>query len=78
MISMLDQFKLSEIAQELSSTPCPECGGFHDVELNVRKGTVHLDVVSYKFPNGVCNGFKELVKSRLNNSRHLFTKPLLP
>ena len=75
---MLDQIKLSEFARELSSTPCPECGEYHKVEFNVRKGTEHLDVISYKFPNGVCNGFKELVKERLSNSRHLFTKPLLP
>ena len=75
---MLDQIKLSEIAREMSSTPCPDCGECHKVEFNVRKGTAHFDVIGYQFHSEVCDGFKVLVKNRLANSRHLFTKPLLP
>lgn len=64
MISMNDY--LSSVAEELSMIQCPECGKFHKVSFDVRETASGLpDMVFPDFPDGACESFKELVKSRL-------------
>lgn len=62
---MIDSVKLSLVAEALSRIPCPDCGKCHKVEINCY-GSALRPVVSYKFPDGACSGFKELVSKRLS------------
>ena len=64
---MIDSSKLSQLAEELSNTPCPVCGKCHKVELHYHETAPHLLPILFKdFPEGACDGFKEFVKSRLS------------
>lgn len=57
-----DEQRLSALADELSRTVCPDCGGTHEVRFAI-KG----DVVTYSTVHGR-PGFNELVSNRLNTS----------
>ena len=74
---MIDSVKLSQLAEELSNTPCPVCGKCHKVELHVREESdAYMDSIGFLLPNGSCEGFKEHLIHLLATSRHRFTKPL--
>ena len=68
---MIDSSKLSQLAEELSNTPCPVCGKCHKVVFKVEK-----EIISYRFPEegNICLGFKEFVINRLNNSPSRYIK----
>lgn len=57
-----------DLAEELSSSPCPFCGKYHKVEFKFEG-----DVVTYS-PICSCNGFNELLKKRFNTLYNLEMK----
>lgn len=69
---MIDQYAFELCASQLSSVVCPDCGATHEVSVRFDDRGVVFWSVDDSAHN--CDGFKDLVNTRLSRCNSLETK----
>lgn len=73
MNSLIPTHVIHDIERKCNDVVCPECGKNHHVDLLCRKG-----VVSLRFSDDACEGFKEAVNSLVKTEVTRFLIDPLP